>query len=92
MVMTFGVHLPQYGSVASGNAVIRAAQHAEDLGFADVWVSDHIVHPAEQSYPSPFLLNRCATLNWAAAVTSRIRFGTASWSFPSTTPCGQQTT
>jgi probable F420-dependent oxidoreductase len=77
MVMTFGVHLPQYGRVASGDAVVRAARHAEDLGFADVWVSDHIVHPAEQTYPSPFLLDPFATLNWAAAVTSRVRIGTS---------------
>jgi probable F420-dependent oxidoreductase len=77
MAMTFGIHLPQYGRVASGDAVVRAARHAEDLGFADVWVSDHIVHPAEQTYPSPFLLDPFATLNWAAAVTSRIRIGTS---------------
>jgi probable F420-dependent oxidoreductase len=75
--MKFGIHLPQYGRVASGDAVIRAAKHAEDLGFADLWVSDHIVHPAEQSYPSPFLLDPFATLSFAAAVTSRIRLGTS---------------
>ena len=75
--MTYGIHLPQYGRVASGEAVGRAARHAEDLGFADVWVSDHVVHPAEQSYPSPFLLDPFATLSWAAAVTERVRLGTS---------------
>jgi len=77
MAMTFGIHLPQYGRVASGDAVTRAARHAEDLGFADVWVSDHVVHPAEQSYPSPYLLDPFATLAWAAAVTERVRLGTS---------------
>jgi probable F420-dependent oxidoreductase len=77
MGMTYGIHLPQYGRVASGEAVTRAARHAEDLGFADVWVSDHVVHPAEQSYPSPFLLDPFATLSWAAAVTERVRLGTS---------------
>ena len=77
MAMTFGIHLPQYGRVASGEAVTRAARHAEDLGFRDVWVSDHVVHPAEQSYPSPYLLDPFATLTWAAAVTERIRLGTS---------------
>ena len=52
---------------ASGDAVARAARHAEDLGFVDVWVSDHVVHPAEQGYPSPFLLDPFVTLAWAAA-------------------------
>ncbi len=77
MAMTYGIHLPQYGRVASGEAVSRAARHAEDLGFADVWVSDHVVHPAEQSYPSPYLLDPFATLTWAAAVTQRVRLGTS---------------
>jgi alkanesulfonate monooxygenase SsuD/methylene tetrahydromethanopterin reductase-like flavin-dependent oxidoreductase (luciferase family) len=77
MAMTYGIHLPQYGRVASGEAVARAARHAEELGFTDVWVSDHVVHPAEQSYPSPFLLDPFATLSWAAAVTTRVRLGTS---------------
>jgi probable F420-dependent oxidoreductase len=77
MAMTYGIHLPQYGQVASGEAVARAARHAEELGFTDVWVSDHIVHPAEQSYPSPYLLDPFATLTWAAAVTERVRVGTS---------------
>ena len=77
MAMTFGIHLPQYGRVASGAAVARGARHAEELGFTDVWVSDHVVHPAEQSYPSPYLLDPFATLSWAAAVTERVRLGTS---------------
>jgi probable F420-dependent oxidoreductase len=77
MPMTYGIHLPQYGRVAGGEAVTRAARHAEELGFADVWVSDHVVHPAEQSYPSPYLLDPFATLAWAAAVTERVGLGTS---------------
>ncbi len=86
MTMAFGVHLPQYGRVASGDAIVRAARHAEELGFADVWVSDHIVHPAEQTYPSPFLLDPFATLSFAAAVTSRIRLGTSILVLPQHNP------
>jgi len=29
-----GIHLPQYGHVAGADAITRAAQHAESLGFA----------------------------------------------------------
>jgi probable F420-dependent oxidoreductase len=75
--LRFGIHLPQYGRVASGESVARAARHAEELGFSDVWVSDHVVHPAEQTYPSPFLLDPFATLSWAAAVTSTVELGTS---------------
>jgi probable F420-dependent oxidoreductase len=75
--LRFGIHLPQYGRVASGENVARAARHAEELGFSDVWVSDHVVHPAEQTYPSPYLLDPFATLSWAAAVTSTVEIGTS---------------
>jgi len=72
-----GIHLPQYGRVASGEAVTRAAHHAEELGFADVWVSDHVVHPAAQDYPSPHLYDPLLTLAWGAAATTTIGLGTS---------------
>src|SRR4051794_530181 len=75
--MLVGVHLPQYGHVAGADAITRAARHAEDLGFADFWVSDHIVHPAAQSYPSPHLYDPLVTLTWGAAATSRVGLGTS---------------
>jgi alkanesulfonate monooxygenase SsuD/methylene tetrahydromethanopterin reductase-like flavin-dependent oxidoreductase (luciferase family) len=46
--MRIGTHLPRYGRVAGPDAIQRAARHAEQLGFADVWVSDHVVHPSAQ--------------------------------------------
>jgi probable F420-dependent oxidoreductase len=84
--MRVGIHLPQYGRVASVAAIQRAAQHAESLGFADVWVSDHIVHPAGQSYPSPYLLDPLVTLSWAAAITERIGLGTSVLVLPQHNP------
>ena len=84
--MRVGIHLPQYGRVASASAIQRAARHAEELGFADIWVSDHIVHPAEQSYPSPYLLDPIVTLSWAAAVTETIGLGTSVLVLPQHNP------
>lgn len=75
--MRVGIHLPQYGSVAGPEAVTRAARHAEELGFADMWVSDHVVHPAALTYPSPYLFDPLLTLAWGAAVTERIGLGTS---------------
>jgi probable F420-dependent oxidoreductase len=75
--MRFGIHLPQYGRVASREAIAAAARRAEELGFADVWVSDHVVHPAAQSYPSPYLFDPFVTLTWAAASTTTIGLGTS---------------
>jgi probable F420-dependent oxidoreductase len=75
--MRFGIHLPQYGRVAGAEAITAAARRAEELGFADVWVSDHVIHPAEQSYPSPYLFDPMLTLAWAAAATTRVGLGTS---------------
>ena len=75
--MDYGIHLPQYGRVAGADAITRAARHAEALGFAHVWVSDHVVHPAAQTYPSPHLYDPFATLTWAAAATEHIGLGTS---------------
>jgi alkanesulfonate monooxygenase SsuD/methylene tetrahydromethanopterin reductase-like flavin-dependent oxidoreductase (luciferase family) len=75
--MRVGVHLPQYGRVAGPEAITRAARHAEELGFLDLWVSDHVVHPAAQDYPSPYLFDPLVALTWAAAGTARIGLGTS---------------
>jgi probable F420-dependent oxidoreductase len=69
--------LPQYGRAASPDAIRGVAQRAEALGFADVWVSDHVIQPAGQDYPSPYLFDPLLTLGWAAASTERVGLGTS---------------
>ena len=76
-MLQLGIHLPQYGRAASPEAVTRAARHADELGYAGVWVSDHIVQPAAQDYPSPYLYDPIVTLTWAAAVTTHVDLGTS---------------
>jgi alkanesulfonate monooxygenase SsuD/methylene tetrahydromethanopterin reductase-like flavin-dependent oxidoreductase (luciferase family) len=83
-----GIHLPQYGRVAGPDAIATAARHAEELGFADVWVSDHVVHPASQSYPSPYLFDPLLALAWAAAATERVGLGTSVMVVPMHQPLG----
>ncbi|HEX4528729.1 MAG TPA: LLM class F420-dependent oxidoreductase, partial [Acidimicrobiia bacterium] len=63
--MQVGIHLPQFGRAASPESITRAARAAEALGFADVWVSDHVAIPAAQDYPSPYLYDPLLTLAWA---------------------------
>jgi probable F420-dependent oxidoreductase len=72
-----GIHLPQFGRASSPGAITEAARLAESLGFADVWVSDHVAVPAAQDYPSPYLYDPLLTLAWAAATTERIGLGTS---------------
>jgi probable F420-dependent oxidoreductase len=73
----FGIHLPQYGRAAGGDAIVAAARLAEELGFDDLWVSDHVVQPASQNYPSPYLIDPFLALSWAGAATTRVGLGTS---------------
>jgi probable F420-dependent oxidoreductase len=73
----FGIHLPQYGRAAGPDGIARAARQAEDLGFEDVWVSDHLAVPAAAPYPPAFLYEPVVTLTFAAAVTEHVSLGTS---------------
>ncbi len=76
--MQIGIHLPHIGSKASPEAIRRAAVQAEQLGFADVWVSEHIIVPKDRNYPpSPNFWDPVLTLTWAAACTRRVKLGTS---------------
>jgi probable F420-dependent oxidoreductase len=72
-----GIHLPQFGRAAIAGAVEQAAPLAEELGFDDVWVSDHLVVPKDQPYPSPYLYDPLIALTFAAATTSAVGLGTS---------------
>ena len=76
--MRLGIHLPQIGRKAGPEGIRRAAVQAEDLGFADVWTSEHIITPAGAMYPpSPLFYDPVLTLTWAAAYTKRVGLGTS---------------
>lgn len=70
------VTLPQLGHAASGANIRRAARHAEELGFSDVWVNDHISAPVDVG-PShaPYMYDPLLSLATAAAVTEHIGLG-----------------
>src|SRR5439155_8573116 len=49
-----------------------------ELGFADVWVSEHIIVPKDRAYPpSAIFWDPVLTLTWAAACTGRVGLGTS---------------
>jgi probable F420-dependent oxidoreductase len=76
--MQLGVHLPHIGRKASPDSIRRAAIQAEELGYDDVWVSEHIIVPADAPYPpTPNFWDPVLSLTWAAAVTTRVRLGTS---------------
>ena len=75
--MRIGIHLPQYGRAAGPGSIRRAAQQAEELGFVDVWVSDHLAVPVGAPYPPAFLFEPLVALTWAAATTTTVGLGTS---------------
>ena len=76
--MRVGIHLPHIGRKAGPEAIRRAAVQAEELGFADVWASEHIIVPKDAPYPpSALFYDPVLTLTWAAAYTKRIGLGTS---------------
>ena len=76
--MRFGIHLPHIGRKGGPAAIRRAAVQAEELGFEDVWVSEHIIVPKGAPYPpSPIFWDPVLTLTWAAAATRRVGLGTS---------------
>ena len=75
--MQIGIHLPHVGRKAGPEAIRRAAIQAEQLGFDDVWVSEHTILPRAAPYPpSPIFYDPVLTLTWAAAFTKRVKLGT----------------
>lgn len=89
--MEFGLHLPDAGQQATREAVLAYSVTAEEVGYSSVWSSDHIAWPdpanLASKYPyaddnsgfppagSPWL-DCLASLQFAAAVTERVRLGT----------------
>jgi probable F420-dependent oxidoreductase len=85
----FGVHLPQWGPIATRDGVLACARTIEECGFDSAWVADHVVFPLQgaERYPysdsgTPFgpedgFLEAFTTLALAAGVTRRIALGTS---------------
>lgn len=85
--VTAGIHLPQAGPAASGEAMRQAAVLAEELGYSDVWVSDHVAVPTGADYPpSAYVFEPLVALTWVAAYTKRVGLGTTVLVLPMRNP------
>src|SRR5271165_1374545 len=87
--MHFGIHLPHAGERATAALIRRFALQAEALGFADVWVSEHIILPRTQFPRKLPFYEPVLTLTWVAAVTERVRLGTSVLVLPMRHPIPQ---
>ncbi|MBI3980344.1 MAG: TIGR03619 family F420-dependent LLM class oxidoreductase [Chloroflexi bacterium] len=76
--MQFGICVPHYGRPIDVGALRDLVVAAEDLGFASVWVTDHLIVPADVDIVYRHdMLDPLAVLAYAAAVTRRVRLGTS---------------
>src|ERR1051325_8305467 len=91
--MRFGFALPQIGSLAGPEAIVKIAQRAEELGYDSLWVLDRILWPVNPRAPYPIgdgslpvqyksVLDPVETLTFAAAHTSRIALATGVLNIP----------
>ena len=80
-----GLHLPHVSRPADADAIFRAACHAEELGYDDVWVSDHVAVPSDPdrrrspggAMAPSYVIDPIVSLTWAGAVTRTIGLGTS---------------
>ena len=87
--MKVGLTLPHLGAEATPEALVRAAQRAEELDYSSLWVAERLLYPTNprSPYPStpdgalpPFythVYTPLETLTFVAAHTKRIAVGTS---------------
>ncbi|MDE0652937.1 MAG: LLM class flavin-dependent oxidoreductase [bacterium] len=75
--MRFGLHLPQLGRAAGLDHIVRIARRAEESGFDDVWVADHVAVPRSLVGMPSFFPEPVPLLSAAAAHTTRVGLGTS---------------
>ena len=75
--MHFGVILPNYGLDSTVDGIRRTTELAEELGFASVWTTEHIIVGPEGVDPYGRVYDPLVTLAWIAGWTERIGLGTS---------------
>jgi probable F420-dependent oxidoreductase len=97
--LRIGAKLPNSGPLVGSRGIPEMARALEEAGFDSLWVSDHVVLPAEMGSRYPFAADGRATwpsdtpysealvaLAMAAAVTQRVVLGTAVIVLPQRNP------
>jgi probable F420-dependent oxidoreductase len=77
MSLPVGVAVPTTRELTQPAALAELAKTAERLGYAHLWVSDHVLLPRVSHVPAGHQLDPLASLGWLAAHTERIGLGTS---------------
>jgi len=81
-----GIALPQYGTIASPETILRVAEEAEKMRLASLWVSDRMLLPTRPKetfdgdpWPEIFatVYDPIEMLTFAAARTRKVKLGTS---------------
>ena len=76
--MEFGVCLSNYGKTLDLETLRLTAQEAEKLGFSSIWLTDHILMPADSGTHYGRILETLTTLGYLSAVTKKVKIGISS--------------
>jgi len=73
--MDYGLVLPSLGWDANREGILAAVELAEEHGFTDVWVTDHILidHAGADDYGR--IYEAVTTLAWLAGQSTKVRLG-----------------
>jgi probable F420-dependent oxidoreductase len=77
MSLPVGVAVPTTRELTRPAAFAELARAAERLGYASLWVSDHVLLPRASHVPGNHQLDPLVSLGWLAAYTERIGLGTS---------------
>lgn len=77
MTLPVGLALPTTPELTRPSALAELARTAEQLGYAHLWVSDHVLLPPRSHVPADHQLDPFASLAWLAAHTRQIHLGTS---------------
>jgi probable F420-dependent oxidoreductase len=76
--MEFGICIPHYGKPVDVQGILANVRHAEALGFASAWVTDHIIVPRTMDLIyRDNMLEPVALLSHVAALVPRVKLGTS---------------
>jgi probable F420-dependent oxidoreductase len=75
--MEFGLCLPNFPAGASTDGIEAAASVAEQLGWATVWTTDHVLVPHDDADEYGHIYDAILTLAWVGARHPGIRLGTS---------------
>jgi probable F420-dependent oxidoreductase len=98
-LLSFGLDVGIYGALADARTILQLARHAEEVGFASIWLADHVAFPVAMQSPYPYsatgsfptrlsesLMEPVATMAVLVGATRRVRIGTAALIMPYRNP------